>query len=109
MAFVLLQHLDPKHPSMLTQLLSTKTTMPVAEAAEGVRVAADHVYVAPAASDLMIEAAQLRLRPRDEDGHLHLPIDRFFRSLAADAGPRCIGVVLSGGNVDLDALPWSAA
>jgi two-component system, chemotaxis family, CheB/CheR fusion protein len=100
MAFVLLQHLDPKHPSLLTQLLSAKTTMPVAEAAEGVRVAADHVYVAPAAEDLMIEAARLRLVARAEDGHLHLPIDRFFRSLAAGAGERCIGVVLSGAASD---------
>ena len=100
MAFVLLQHLDPKHPSMLTQLLAAKTAMPVVEAAEGVRVAADHIYVAPAATDLMIEAAQLRLRARDDDGHLHLPIDRFFRSLAADAGERCIGVILSGAASD---------
>lgn len=100
LAFVLLQHLDPKHPSMLTQLLSTKTAMPVTEAVEGARLAADHVYVAPAAADLLIEAAQLRLRPRDENGHPHLPIDRFFRSLAADAGPRCIGVVLSGAASD---------
>jgi two-component system CheB/CheR fusion protein len=100
LAFVLLQHLDPKHPSLLTQLLSTRTSMPVAEATEGVRVAADHVYLAPAAMDLLIEGAHLRLTARDEDGHLHLPIDRFLRSLAADAGERCIGVVLSGAASD---------
>jgi two-component system CheB/CheR fusion protein len=100
MAFVLLQHLDPRHPSMLTQLLSSKTAMPVGEAADGMRVAADHVYVAPADADLMIEAARLKLIARNEDGHLHLPIDRFFRSLAVDAGERGIGVVLSGAASD---------
>ena len=47
MAFVLLQHLDPSHPSILTELLAAKTAMPVAAAAEGIPVEADHVYVAP--------------------------------------------------------------
>jgi two-component system CheB/CheR fusion protein len=100
LAFVLLQHLDPNHPSILTELLAAKTTMPVAEAAEGVPVEADHVYVAPPGTDLTIEAARLRLKRRDEDGHPHLPIDRFFRSLAADASERCIGVILSGAASD---------
>ena len=100
MAFVLLQHLDPTHPSMLTQLLSAKTTMAVAEAAEGVLVAADHVYVVPAAADLLIEGGHLRLTGREQDGQLHLPIDRFLRSLAADKGERAIGVVLSGAASD---------
>jgi two-component system, chemotaxis family, CheB/CheR fusion protein len=100
MAFVLLQHLDPTHPSLLTQLLSTKTTMPVAEATEGIRVSADRVYVVPAAVDLLIEGGRLRLTEREQDGRLHLPIDRFLCALAADAGERAIGVVLSGAASD---------
>jgi two-component system, chemotaxis family, CheB/CheR fusion protein len=100
MAFVLLQHLDPTHPSMLTQLLSTKTGMPIAEATEGVQVSGDHIYVGPAAVDLLIMEGRLRLTAREQDRQLHLPIDRFLRSLAADAGERAIGVVLSGAASD---------
>ncbi len=100
MAFLLLQHLDPKHPSVLAELLAAKTPIPVAEAADGVRVAADHIYVAPSAMDLLMEGGQLKLRVREQDGKLHLPIDRLLASLAADAGERCIGVVLSGAASD---------
>ena len=72
MAFVLPQHLDLKHPSLLTQLLSTKTTMPVTEATDGVPVAADHVYVVPPAADLLIEEGRLKLTPRELDAQAHL-------------------------------------
>jgi two-component system CheB/CheR fusion protein len=100
MAFVLLQHLDPKHPSLLTHLLSAKTAMPVTEATDGVGVAADHVYVVPPVSDLLIEGGHLRLTPREQTLQVHLPVDAFLRSLATDAGERAIGVVLSGAASD---------
>src|SRR5580658_1344078 len=47
MAFVLVQHLDPKHHSILTELLARQTAMPVTEVSEGLAVKADHVYVIP--------------------------------------------------------------
>ena len=47
MAFVLVQHLDPRHESQLVGLLSRATRMPVSEAAEGMAVSPDHVYVIP--------------------------------------------------------------
>jgi two-component system, chemotaxis family, CheB/CheR fusion protein len=100
MAFVLVQHLDPKHPSLLSHLLADKTGMAVAEATDGLDLAADHVYVTPPGSDLLVEGGRLRLVPREETGQVHLPIDAFLRSLAADAGTRAIGVVLSGAASD---------
>ena len=47
MAFVLIQHLDPTHHSMLAELLSKETSMNVHEVTDGMRVEADHVYVIP--------------------------------------------------------------
>src|SRR5215510_1105187 len=47
LAFVLVQHLDPKHESLLTEILSRSTTMQVSEATEGVRVQRNHVYIIP--------------------------------------------------------------
>src|SRR5438093_10854863 len=44
-AFVLVQHLDPKHESLLTEILPRSTTMPVSEVTEGVRVKPNQVYV----------------------------------------------------------------
>jgi two-component system CheB/CheR fusion protein len=100
MAFVLVQHLDPKHPSLLTHLLSSKTAMAVTEATDGATVAADKVYVVPPGSDMLIKGGQLWLTPREHTAELHLPIDAFLRSLAADGGERAIGVVLSGAASD---------
>jgi two-component system, chemotaxis family, CheB/CheR fusion protein len=100
LAFVLLQHLDPKHASLLTHLLSAKTAMAVAEVTDGVRVVADHVYIVPPGADMTLEGGRLKLKPRDEKAARHLPIDAFLRSLAADLGERAIGVILSGAASD---------
>ena len=100
MGFVLLQHLDPKHPSLLTHLLSGKTSLAIAEAVDGDDVAADRIYVVPPGVDVLIDGGRLRLTPRRQTAGLHLPIDGFLRSLAADQGERAIGVILSGAASD---------
>ncbi len=60
MSFVLVQHLDPHHKSMLTDLLRPGTSMPIAEAEDGMAVASNHVYVIPPNSTLTIEGGVLR-------------------------------------------------
>jgi two-component system CheB/CheR fusion protein len=101
MAFVLVQHLDPRHDSKLTELLSRATRMPVLEAAQGMPVQPDHVYViAPDTTLTLSEDGKLHTEPRGESPGPHLPIDRFFRSLAASRPVGAIGVVLSGTGTD---------
>jgi two-component system CheB/CheR fusion protein len=95
MAFVLVQHLDPTHGSMLPELLSAKTAMPVIEATDGLPVSPNTVYVIPAAKDMTIELGVLKLKSRPTSGH-HLPIDSFFASLAHDRKRLAVAVVLSG-------------
>jgi two-component system, chemotaxis family, CheB/CheR fusion protein len=96
MAFVLVQHLDPRHESMLTQLLSQRTKMPVNEAQDGIAVEPDHVYIIPPNRDMTISRGILRLVLRTEVRGHHMPIDHFFHSLAEDQKSRAIGVILSG-------------
>ena len=100
MAFVLVQHLDPRHESRLGPLLAKATAMPVCEAEEGVAVLPDHVYVIPPDTTLTIAEGILHLAPRSDSQGLHLPIDVFFKSLAADRGRGAIGVILSGSGSD---------
>ena len=100
LAIVFVQHLDPKHHSLLREILSRSTTMVVSEAADGMPVEANHVYVIPANSDLTIEKGMLRLGPRAQEQGPHMPIDRFLRSLAEECGSRAIGVILSGAGTD---------
>src|SRR6476660_647201 len=100
LAIVFVQHLDPKHHSLLSEILARSASMPVREAGDGMRVEANHVYVIPPASDLTIAQGTLRLTPRAQGPGPHMPIDRFLRSLADDCGSRAIGVVLSGAGTD---------
>jgi len=96
LAFVLVQHLEPKHDSVLTTLLSRATKMPVSEVKEGVHVNPNHVYVIPANADMTMVDGLLHLVRRKAPPGRHLPIDYFFHSLAESRGAQAIGVVLSG-------------
>ena len=96
MAFVLVQHLDPHHESMLAQLLSEVTQMSVSEVTGDVRVEANHVYVIPPCKGLILDQGRLRLVPRSLVGSTPMPIDSFLKSLAEARGSHAIGVILSG-------------
>src|SRR5262245_8937297 len=47
MAFVLVTHLDPTHASMLAEILSRATNMPIMQVADEPQVEPNHVYVIP--------------------------------------------------------------
>ncbi|MGJ5814797.1 chemotaxis protein CheB [Paludibaculum fermentans] len=100
LAVVFVQHLEPSHQSMLAQILSRCTAIPVSDAEDGVPVEADHVYVIPANVDLTIANGTLRLSARTQAPGSHMPIDGFLRSLALDCGNGAIAVILSGTGAD---------
>jgi len=99
MAFVLIQHLDPKHESHLTELLSKASKMPVTEVKGGMRTEANHVYVIPPRCNLGISSGVLQTPPRSNGGR-NMPIDSFLRALAGDRRHKAFGVVLSGTGSD---------
>jgi two-component system CheB/CheR fusion protein len=99
-AYVVVQHLAPNHPSVLSEILTRATTMPVSEATDGVPVEANHVYVIPANLDLTMTKGALKLDARTQPAGTHMPIDRFLRSVADECGSRTIGIILSGTGSD---------
>lgn len=99
LAFVLIQHLDPDHDSLLVELLSESSAIPVVEIKDRMTVEPDHIYVLPPAVDGTIVDGVLHLIPR-EAGVPHRPIDLFFSSLASDQKSVAVGVVLSGNSQD---------
>src|SRR5215471_19027434 len=99
-AFVVIQHLDPKHHSILTELLSRVTRMQVREVTNKMKVEPNHVYVIPPNASMSLNDHTLALGPRSEFGQAHMPIDQFMRSLAEQEGNRAIGVILSGSGTD---------
>jgi two-component system CheB/CheR fusion protein len=99
-AFVVIQHLSPDFKSLMDELLARHTSMAIHRVADGMRVEADSIYLIPPRKEMIISGGKLLLTDKDPDQDLSLPIDHFFRSLAQDAGPRAVAVVLSGTGSD---------
>ena len=96
MAFVVIQHLDPTHTSMMPELLQRITTMKVFQAADRLKVKPNCIYVIPPNKSMQILNGALLLFDAIETHGLRLPIDAFFRSLANDRKEDSIGIILSG-------------
>ena len=100
MAFVLVQHLDPIHVSLMAGLLAGHTAMPVTQAAEGASIEPNRVYLIPPGVSLAVAGGKLHLSELTERHGARTAFDVFLRSLAEDCGERAIGVVLSGTGSD---------
>lgn len=79
-AFVLIPHLDPKHESLMVELISRHTRMPVVEAEDGMAALANHVYIIPPNKYMTISGGVLRLSGPVERGGPQTSIDLFLRS-----------------------------
>ncbi|APW47906.1 chemotaxis protein CheB [Rhodoferax antarcticus] len=97
--FVVIQHLSPDHKSMMANLLSRHTQMPVVMVEQDMPIEPDRIYLIPPGSIMHMGDGVLSLTPKNPRT-LTLPIDVFFKSMAAHYGSRCVGVVLSGTGSD---------
>jgi two-component system CheB/CheR fusion protein len=100
MAFVIVQHLDPQHDTLMPELLARHTAMPVRLVTRDTPLARNEIYVLPPNATLTIDDCTLRLSRPDRTRGRRSPIDSFLRSLAEDQGDDAIGIVLSGTGTD---------
>ena len=100
MGFVIIQHLSPKHKSIMASLLAKDTKMKVLEIKDGMKVKPDHVYLNPPNKNVIIMNGALQLMDPVKTGGINLPIDSFFRSMAEEMGEKAICVILSGTATD---------
>ena len=98
--FIVVQHLSPDYKSLMVEILSKKTSMPVQRAEEGMRVRAGNIYLIPPRKNLTIFHGTLMLSEQDINRGINLPIDVFLRSLAEDQGEKSVAVILSGSGSD---------
>ena len=96
MAFILVQHLDPTHKSLLSELLTNFTKMTVTEIKDGSLVNPENIYVIPPNKELAILNGKLHLLDPHKERMQRRPIDYFFKSLAQDQKERAVGIILSG-------------
>jgi two-component system CheB/CheR fusion protein len=100
MAFVLVQHLDPTHESILVDLIKRYTPMKVFQVEDKMKVKPNCIYVIPPNRELALRDNTLYLvKPIQAQGR-RLAIDAFFRSLAEDQGERALCIILSGTGTD---------
>jgi len=108
LAYVLVQHLDPVHESMLSEILARSGSIPVIGAVDGVRVEADHAYVIPPNASMTVTDGHLRVARGERARGVRTVIDGFFQSLAAAHRSEAVGVILSGagsdGSVGIEAI-----
>ena len=100
MAFMVIQHLNPKGKSMLGAILQKHTQMEVLDAEDEMRVEPNRVYLNPAGKDVGIFNGVFQLTDPVKTRGISLPIDHFLRCLAQDQGERAICVILSGTGSD---------
>lgn len=98
-AYVMVQHLHPKHDSVLTELLSRVAKIPINEITDDIHLAPNHIYVIPENKMLTSFDGVLKLSPREKDTK-NQAIDIFFNSLAEVHLDLAYGVLLSGNGSD---------
>lgn len=100
MAFVLIQHLSPDHPSLMAELLASSTQLPVTSVTEVCPLKANHIHVIAPNSLLTVRHSILRPEMPRDTTQQRAPIDTFLRSLAEDQGENAVGILLSGAGAD---------
>ncbi|MFL1894751.1 chemotaxis protein CheB [Aquimarina sp. 2-A2] len=96
-AYILVQHLDPKHQSLLPELLQKHSNIPVREITDGAKIEANTIYVLPSNEELSIHKHKFKLVSREEKVYAKVSlIDNFFSSLSKVYKQNTIGIVLSG-------------
>ncbi|MDT8336112.1 MAG: chemotaxis protein CheB, partial [Desulfurivibrionaceae bacterium] len=99
-AYVVIVHLDPHHSSLLPELLQRRTAVPVTAIRDGMRLEADHIFVAPPNFDVSLVKSTFQLLPPVKTGGLRLPIDSFLGFLATEKKGGAACVILSGTGSD---------
>jgi two-component system CheB/CheR fusion protein len=99
-ALVVIQHLSPDFETRMDELLASYTKLPVKRAENDMELEPGVIYLMPPKVEMIVAGGRLLLSERSPDHGLWLPIDCFFRSLGEEAGPRSLGVILSGTGSD---------
>ena len=98
--YIIVQHLDPSHDSMLTELLSKECALPIHVAENRMHLQPDHVYVIPPNAYLEISKDKIKLTAPQQVRGMRMAIDHLFRSMADQCKRKCVGIVLSGAGND---------
>lgn len=98
-SYVIIQHLSPDHKSLMPELLSKHTSLPIFEAKNNMLLEPNSVYLLPNKKIMTIKNGELQLEEK-KDHQPNFAVDIFFESLAKDKDSKAVGVILSGTGTD---------
>jgi two-component system, chemotaxis family, protein-glutamate methylesterase/glutaminase len=100
-AIVVVQHLDPRHRSLMAEILDRCTALDVRQAKEGDVLCPGTAFIAPPDNHLLVNSDGALSLSKSELVHFLRPsADLLFESVAASYGDRAIAVVLTGSGSD---------
>jgi two-component system chemotaxis response regulator CheB len=100
-SITVVQHLDPRHRSLMADILSRHSRLPIKQAEDGDRVRPGAVFIAPPDRHLLVNVDGSLSLSRTELVHFLRPsADLLFESVAASFKDRAIAVVLTGTGSD---------
>jgi two-component system chemotaxis response regulator CheB len=100
-ALVVVQHLDPRHRSLMAEILGRRTSLLVKEAREGDALERGLALIAPPNRHLLVNPDRTVSLSQSELVHFVRPsADLLFESTAASYRERAIAVVLTGSGRD---------
>ncbi len=93
---LIVQHLDPRHKSLMAEILQRHCQMKVKEAVNDEPIEKAMVYVAPPNKHMLVSDGKIALTSSAFVHFTRPSIDLTFESVAADYQDRAIGVILTG-------------
>lgn len=99
-AVLVVQHLDPRRPSQMADILARRTSMRVVEATDGDKIERGTVYIAPPGSHMLVAQGLIHLTQSERVHFVRPSVDVLFESVAAAYGARVVGVILTGSQND---------
>ena len=96
LSYVVVQHLSPDFKSMMPQILSRVTQIPMQSIEDGMLLEPGNIYLNNPRTDVRLKDGYFEQKDAPTEHTLHLPINTFFKSLAQAKKNRAIGIVLSG-------------
>lgn len=99
-SYIIAQHLSPTHKSMMVELLSRNTNLPVIEVKNGMLIKKKTIYMTPENTDIYVKDSKMYLKNIEQSFGPKPSVNYFFSSLASDFNERAIGIILSGTGSD---------
>jgi len=97
---LIVQHLDPRHRSLMAEIMQRHSKLRVIEAVDGETMKPAFVYIAPPNKHLLVNDGKILLTYTAFVHFCRPSIDLLFESVAATYGDRSIGIILSGTGTD---------